>query len=122
MPATLCYTGKLVSVIKSKLSWLDMSVCKLDCNEDIFVTLYYNYDYLPLLNFIYYFEQHPYNTQWCICSTPVGVLEVHKMFYYSGRGEGGGDPGGPNTPFYSDWICGKKALSSIRYYNSCKKL
>ena len=33
------YTGKLVSVIKSKLSWLDMSVCKLDCNEDIFVTL-----------------------------------------------------------------------------------
>ena len=30
---------KLVSVIKSKLSWLDISVCKLDCNEDIFVTL-----------------------------------------------------------------------------------
>ena len=27
------------SVIKSKLSWLDMSVCKLDYNEDIFVTL-----------------------------------------------------------------------------------
>ena len=37
--ATLSYTGKLVSVIKSKLSWLDISVCKLDCNEDIFVTL-----------------------------------------------------------------------------------
>ena len=30
VPATLSYTGKLVSVIKSKLSWLDMSVCKLD--------------------------------------------------------------------------------------------
>ena len=39
MPAKLSYTGKLVSVIKSKLSWLDMSVCKLDCNEDISVTL-----------------------------------------------------------------------------------
>ena len=32
-----------------------------------------------------YFEQHPYNTQWYICSTPEGVLEVHEMFYYSGR-------------------------------------
>ena len=39
MPATLSYTRKLVSVIKSKLPWLDMSVCKLDCNENIFVTL-----------------------------------------------------------------------------------
>ena len=42
MPATMSYTGKLVSVIKSKFSWLDMSVCKLDCNEDIFVTLCIN--------------------------------------------------------------------------------
>ena len=49
MPATLSYTGKLVSVIKSKLSWLNMSVCKLDCNEDIFVKLY---EYLPLLPII----------------------------------------------------------------------
>ena len=39
MPVMLSYTGKLVSVIKSKLSWLDMSVCKLDCNENI--CLYY---------------------------------------------------------------------------------
>ena len=53
MPATLSYTGKLVLVIKSKLSWLDMSVCKLDCNEDIFVTLRINiYEYLPLLHII----------------------------------------------------------------------
>ena len=50
MPATLSYIGKLVSVIKSKLSWFDMSVCKLDCNEDIFVT-HYN-EYLPLLHII----------------------------------------------------------------------
>ena len=42
MPATLSYTGKLVSVIKSRHSWLDMSVCKLDCNEDIFVTVCIN--------------------------------------------------------------------------------
>ena len=33
----------------SKLSWLDMSVCKLDCNEDIFVTLCSTH----------YFQQHP---------------------------------------------------------------
>ena len=39
----LSYIRKLVSVIKSKLSWLDMSVCKLDCNEDILVTLCSNY-------------------------------------------------------------------------------
>ena len=52
MPATLSYTGKLVSVIKSKLSWLDMSVSKLDCNEDIFVTLCLIYEYLPLLHII----------------------------------------------------------------------
>ena len=38
----LSYTGKLVSVIKSKLSRLDMSVCNLDCNEDIIVTLCIN--------------------------------------------------------------------------------
>ena len=72
---TLSYTGKLVSVINSKLSWLDMSMCKLDCNEDIFVTVC----------IIDYFAQHPYNTQWYICSTPEGVLEVQEMFYYSGR-------------------------------------
>ena len=42
MPATLSHTGKLVSVIKSKLSRLDMSVCKLDCI----------YEYLPLLHII----------------------------------------------------------------------
>ena len=55
MPATLSYTGKLVSVIKSKLSWLDMSVCKLDCNEDIFVTLCNN---IRIFAFIkHYFEQ-----------------------------------------------------------------
>ena len=83
MPAMLSYTGKLVSVIKSKLSWLDMSVCKLDCNEDIFVTLRIN---IRIFAFItHYFEQHPYNTQWYICSTPEGVLEVHEMFHYSGR-------------------------------------
>ena len=80
--ATRSYTGKLVSVITSKLSWLDMSVCKLDCNEDIFVTFCSN-----VIAFIitHYFEQHPYNTQWYICSTPEGVLEVHEMFYYSRR-------------------------------------
>ena len=44
MPATLSYTVKLVSVIKIKLSWFD-----LDCNEDIFVTIY---EYLPLLHII----------------------------------------------------------------------
>ena len=49
MPATLSCTGKLVSVIKSKLSWLDMSVCKLGCNEDHFVLIY---EYLPLLHII----------------------------------------------------------------------
>ena len=78
MPVMLSYTGELVSVIKSKLSWLDMSVCKLDCNDDIFVTLCSKYEYLPLLH-------RTYNTQWYICSTPEGVLEVHGMFYYSGR-------------------------------------
>ena len=53
MSATLSYTGKLVSVIKSKLSCLDMSVCKLDCNEDIFVALRIKlYEYLPLLHII----------------------------------------------------------------------
>ena len=56
MPAMLSYNGKLVSVIKSKLSWLDMSVCKLDCNEDIFVTLCIN-----IFAFItQYYVQHPY--------------------------------------------------------------
>ena len=74
----LSYTGKLVAVIKSKLSWLDMSVCKLDCNEDIFVTLCNNNnnEYLPLLLHIIL-----NNTQWYICSTPEGGLEVHEMFY-----------------------------------------
>ena len=49
MPAMLSYTaGKLVSVIKSKLSWLDMSVCKLDCNEDFILI----YEYLPLLHIV----------------------------------------------------------------------
>ena len=77
----LSYNGKLISVIKSKLSWLDMAVCKLDCNEDNFVTLCIN-----IFAFItHYFEQHPYNTQWYICSNLEGVLEVHDMFYYSGR-------------------------------------
>ena len=47
MPAPLSYTGELVSVIKSKLSWL---VCMLDNNEDIFVTLCSNN--LPLLHII----------------------------------------------------------------------
>ena len=78
MPATLSYTGKLVSVIKSKLSWLDMSVCKLDGNEDIFVTLS---EYLPLLHIIL---NNTLITP-MICSSPEGVLEVHEMFYYSGR-------------------------------------
>ena len=73
-----CYTGTLVSVIQSKLSWLEMSVCKLDCNEDIFVTLCI---IMNICLFTHYFEQHPYNTQWYICSTPEGVLEVYEMFY-----------------------------------------
>ena len=72
MNATLSYTGKLVSVIKSKLYWLDMSVCKLDCNEDIFVTLY---EYLPLLHIIL-------NNK---LITPNGIFVAHGMFYYSGR-------------------------------------
>ena len=33
------YTGKLVSVIKSKLSWLDMSVCKY-MNVCLYYTLF----------------------------------------------------------------------------------
>ena len=37
MAATLFYTGKSISVINSKLFWLDTSVCNLlDCKEDIF--------------------------------------------------------------------------------------
>ena len=36
-----------------------------------------------------YFEQYPWggicNTQWDVCSTPEGVLEVHAVFYESGR-------------------------------------
>ena len=52
MPATLFYTGKSISVINSKLFWLEMSVCNFfgHCNEDISINI------LKFANITHYVE------------------------------------------------------------------
>ena len=84
MPATLSYTGKLVSVIKSKLSWLDMHLCaSLIAMMTFLLQFVLIYEYLPVLHII--LNNTLITPNGIICSTPGGVLEVHEMFYYSGR-------------------------------------